>query len=127
MTQCGMLSFNDGVLSDHRALWMDLKQTDLIHSESTPPTHKPTHMSSKNTNWVQRAKEVISTSIARKNVRNNLNRLQNTPITNQNYIIIAETLDTIDNDIHEAMLQRAKLAQKYRRTWWSPTLKFAPL
>ena len=110
MTQCGMLSFNDGVLSDHRALWMDLKHTNLIHSELTSPNNKPTNMSSKNAHWVKRAKDVISKHIACHHVRANLNKLQNTPITSSNSHCLAKTLDKIDQDIHEAMLQGAKLA-----------------
>ena len=70
---------------------------------------------------------MISECLDSKEVRTKLTRLKETIITEQNYKLLTKTLDAIDDDIYDALIKGAKLAQRYRPTWWSSMLKFAAL
>ena len=55
--QCGMPPFNEGIVTDHRALWVDLDLPRLLHGSLTSPPTQLSRPQTKNKKQVKAIKE----------------------------------------------------------------------
>ena len=126
ISKCGILAFNTGIISDHRALWLDL-EINVLLKQHLPSMYKhPITMNSKNIPWSKNARKKTGAHLERCKVQQKISQLH-TNIDNDT--MRAENianLEQIDNDIHHAMIAGVKSYQKYY-TWWSPALHQALL
>ena len=57
ISKCGILAFNTGIISDHRALWLDL-EINLLLKQHLPSMYKhPITINSKNIPWSKNARK----------------------------------------------------------------------
>ena len=121
-----MLPFNTGIISDHRALWLDLHIPELFKGNLHDIYTRPLQMTTKNINWMKQARKIITKHLREASVRENLNcMLENMHKVSREFNI--EQLENIDAHITNAMLSGAKAYTKNFSVWWSPTLHYAYL
>ena len=126
ISKCGILAFNTGITSDHRALWLDL-DINILLKQHLPSLYKhPITMSSKNIPWSKNARHKTSDLLERCKVQQKITKLHENILNDTMRDENIDKLEQIDNDIHQAMLAGVKSYQKYY-TWWSPALHQALL
>ena len=121
-----MLPYNTGIISDHRALWLDLHIPVLFKGNLYDIYTRPPQMTTKNVNWTKQARKIITKHLKEASVRDNIDRmLENMNKVTREFNI--ENLEQIDSDITNAMLRGAKAYTTKISVWWSPTLHHAYL
>ena len=122
----GMLAFHEGILSDHRALWIDVSIPILFHNQMPPVAPHRLYYPLKNPKWEAKVKKTITKGLQESQVISRLQILHTNEPTMTRTQIINE-LEHIDNLIHQAMLTGAKIPRNRNIYWWSPTLRDASL
>lgn len=125
--RCGHLAYNQGIISDHRALWIDFDITLLFRQQFHDIYKRPPVMTAKNKKWSARARQITSAHILKYNVRTAIDELQRQvqdPTKRKQSI---EKLEMIDSHVHVAMLSGAKAYKVHHNTWWSPDIHHAYL
>ena len=56
----GILPFNKGIISDHRALWIDLNISALFKYQLNEVYIRPPQMTNKNVKWKKLARQIIT-------------------------------------------------------------------
>ena len=119
--QAGMLAFNDGIQSDHRGLWLDIKTNELFN-KSTPNQQSVVNVpSTKHHKHCQYLKAAFTKRYKEHHIKQKLKDIQ------QNYSTMpkpdaVKVLNDIDRLVDEAMIQPLKMAPKKYSPWWSPAL-----
>ena len=119
-----MLPFNHGIISDHRALWIDLHIPALFKSNITDIYTCPPQMTTKNVNWTKNARKLITKHIRDTSVRSNIDNLL-VNLHNASRESNIKQLEQIDSEITNAMIRGAKDYNNTHSVWWSPTLHYA--
>ena len=74
----GMLPFNHGIISDHRALWIDLHIPALFRGNLNDIYTRPPQLTTKNVKWTNQARKNITKKLRETSVRENLNQMMET-------------------------------------------------
>ena len=85
-----MLSFNSCILSDHRALWIDLNVPALFQEKLNEVYVRPPQMTTKNLQWTKKARQLITKNLRELKVRTNIDQLLTNMHTNQRETQIAQ-------------------------------------
>ena len=121
--QAGMLSFNDGIQSDHRGLWLDFtyKTQTLLHPEKDfafgnyiPTTKHVVHCN----HMKKRFTEMAESSQIKEKIATLKLQLRSQPHNKS-----VEDLNFIDTLVDKAMLQPLKQIAPPTSAWWSPVLQ----
>ena len=126
MRHAGMLPFNHGIISDHRALWIDLHIPALFRGNLNDIYTRPPQLTTKNVKWTNQARKIITKKLRETSVRENLNQMMET-LDKVSREFNIEQLEQIDSNITHAMLSGTKAYSKSFSVWWSPTLHHAYL
>ena len=121
---CGIRQFNADIISDHRALWIDLNITKLLHKKLSPLYTRQPQMTSKNKRWSQYARKHTSAILRNLHVQSNIRSLYEKLATNAPRTELIAMLEQIDTDIQSAMLKGVS-PTKQHSAWWSPQLHHA--
>ena len=118
----GMLSFNNGIQSDHRALWLDLHSLTLLRGVLPPLYSQRMFLPWKNAKWEEKAKIAITKVIRQEQVEQRLLHLQSNMENMPREEIILK-LEEIDESIQKAMRRGASVPRTRNVHWWTPSLK----
>ena len=121
---CGIRQFNADIISDHRALWIDLNIPKLLHKKLAPLYTRQPQMTSKNKRWSQYARKNTSTILRNLHVQSNISSLYENLANNAPRQDLITMLEQIDTDIQSAMLKGVS-PTKQHSAWWSPQLHHA--
>ena len=120
LTKCGHLAFNQGIISDHRALWIDFDITLLFRQQFHDIYKRPPMMTAKNRKWAARARQITTKLINKYNICTDLETLWTQVQDATQRAQSITTLENIDASLHEAMISGAKAYKAHHNTWWSP-------
>ena len=122
----GMLPFNHGTISDHRALWLDLHIPTLFKGNLADIYTRPPQLTTKNLKWAKQARKIITQHLMETNVRTNLDSLLN-DMDESTQDSNIQLLERIDSNITDTMLRGAQAYNKNFSIWWSPAIHHAYL
>ena len=124
--KCGLRVFNADIMSDHRALWLDLDIKHILSQTLQSLHQRKSIPTTKNKKWSISARKHTSTILYNRLVPTDIEQLF-TDIENEvPRSILIDKLEQIDNTIYHAMISSVKLNTK-QCSWWSPKLHHAML
>ena len=124
--KCGIRPFNSDIISDHRALWLDLDINYILRQNLQSLYQRQSLPTSKNKKWSISARKHISNMLYTKNVPHDIETLFSDIENKVSRQILIDKLEQIDATIHHAMISSIKTNTK-QVSWWSPQLHHALL
>lgn len=122
----GIRPFNAEILSDHRALWIDLDMSRILGQNSHPLHIREKIPTTKNKKWALNARMQTTKLLRMHNVQADIEHLFHEIQTENPRQNLIQKLEKIDNNIQHAMTSSVKLYTNHR-AWWSTTLHHALL
>ena len=113
LRRCGILKFNDSLLSDHRALFADVNKTAIFQSSTTNPT-LPSHrlLRINNPTQCQKYIKLVKIYFSQHKVEERSDYLQTLSKSNAPIESLSSLFDALDHDITKALLHAKRHSAK---------------
>ena len=112
----GMLPFNQGIMLNHQALWIDLNIHTFLLGTLPTTFHMREYLPWKNKKWEEKAKIAITKALCTAHVEGKLNDLlETTNIKTRDQVI--DELEQLDALVYTAILAGAQVPQNLNIYW----------